>query len=60
MFYDSLKTLLGSSSVINLHDASKLQRQAELLEEIEMEIETLEQHLAEWEAVCGFYEEDVA
>jgi hypothetical protein len=60
MFYDTLKSILGSSSVVNLHEATKMQRQAELLEEIEIELETLEQHLAEWECVCGVYEEEVA
>jgi hypothetical protein len=60
MFYDTLKSILGSSSIVNLHDAGKLQRQAELIDEIEIELDVLEQQLAEWECVCGVYEEEAA
>lgn len=60
MIYDTLKSLYGSASLINLEDASRLQRQQEALAEIEAELETLEAELAEWESACGFWDEDAA
>ena len=60
MLYDTLKSLLGSPSVLNLEEAARLQRRNDALAALEVELESLEQELAEWEAVCGVWDEDVA
>ena len=60
MFYDTLKSLLGSSSIANLEEASRIMRRNDTLESLEIEVESLEAELAEWESVCGVWSEEDA
>jgi len=60
MLYDTLKSLLGSASVVNIEDAARMARRNDVLESLEVELESLEAELAEWEAVCGVWSEEDA
>jgi hypothetical protein len=60
MLYDTLKSLLGSASVVNIDEAARMSRRNDVLESLEIEIETLEAELAEWESVCGVWSEEDA
>ena len=60
MLYDTLKSLLGSSSITNIEDAARLMRRNDALDELEVELESLEAELAEWESVCGVWDEEEA
>jgi hypothetical protein len=60
MFYDALKQLLGSPSVLNLEDAARMMRRNDALASLEVELDSLERELAEWELVCGVWSEEDA
>ena len=52
MIYDVLKAQLGSATLDLTHTKT--------LAALEIELETLEAELAEWESVCGVCDEDAA
>jgi hypothetical protein len=60
MFYDTLKQLLGAPAVLNLADAARMMRRNDALAELEVELESLESELAEWESACGVWDEEDA